>query len=186
MYNFHLNEKNDIRLYYLYLLNYWFLWKFTRILFCSESVFNHKEMKKKMLRYKIYLIFYHFLVFTDKNEEKWWIIKFIGSGHAPSHIRTTLWGYAGEVRHVRASPGWRRGGGHIHSNNSGLMLRHWISELPFWVGNLYILSIYVMINKKCAALRMYKCMGGPLGPPQNVCSLWLHKICARIFVAQRN
>ena len=99
------------------------------------------------------------------------ICSIIGSGHAPSHIRTTLWGYAGEARHVRASPGWRR-------RNAGLMLRHWLSELPFWRGNLYILSIYVMSNKKCAALRVYKCIGGPLGPPKNVCSLWPHKMCA--------
>ena len=29
----------------MYLLNYWFLRKFTGILFCSESISNHKKVK---------------------------------------------------------------------------------------------------------------------------------------------
>ena len=45
------------------------------------------------------------------------------------------------------------------------------SELPFCREILYIFSIYTITDNKCAALRMYKCMGGPLGPPKNLCGL---------------
>ena len=70
---------------HLYLLNYQFLWKFTGILFCSESVFNHKKkiyissmltnlqseffFKKEGIFYQLFFsvnidriyLFYHFL-----------------------------------------------------------------------------------------------------------------------------
>ena len=36
------------------------------------------------------------------------------------------------------------------------------------------LTICIIINKICGALRPQKCMSGPLGPPKNMCSLWLH------------
>ena len=43
-------------------------------------------------------------------------------------------------------------------------------EIPLDFGYLY------KNNRKCAALRLHKYMGGPLGPPKNSCCLWLHKI----------
>ena len=39
----------------------------------------------------------------------------------------------------------------------------------------YILSIYIIINKTCAALRPHKCMSCPLVSPKKPCSLWLQK-----------
>ena len=92
----------------------------------------------------------------------------IGSGYATTYDRTILCGLCGRGEEHQTLP-------RLDAEQRWPHVKT-LSELPFWMGNLYILSIYVMINKKCAALRMYKCMGGPLGPPKNVCSLWLHKI----------
>ena len=50
--------------------------------------------------------------------------------------------------------------------------------------------IYITINKPCAALRIQKGMGGPLGPPKIICSLGLHQSsffhnCKKILMCAR-
>ena len=59
---------------HLYFLNYRILWKFTRILFCAESVFNHKKQWKKaniLNKSTIFAIFLILWVKTEKNAKKW-------------------------------------------------------------------------------------------------------------------
>ena len=48
------------------------------------------------------------------------------------------------------------------------------SRLIIFGGKPLDFSIYIVFNKSCAASRPHKCMGGPLGPPKILCSLWLH------------
>ena len=38
-------------------VNYQILWKFTRILFCAESVFNHKKQCKSLNKFSILAVF---------------------------------------------------------------------------------------------------------------------------------
>ena len=65
--------------------------------------------------------------------------------------------------------------------------RIYLYNFPFWNENSAYMrianspcvsgiwsSIYITINKSCACLMPHKYMGGPLGPPKNLCSLWLH------------
>ena len=101
--------------------------------------------------------------------------KLLGAVTLPFILEQHSGANAGVARHVTASPGWRRAQAERWPHVKTLIIR-----FVTWMGNLYILSIYVMINKKCAALRMYKCMGGLFGPPKNVCRLQLHKICAAL------
>ena len=50
------------------------------------------------------------------------------------------------------------------------------SQMIIMAGNLLDLSIYIIINKTCTALRSHKCIIDPLGPPKIMYSLWLYKI----------
>ena len=64
----------------------------------------------------------------------------------------------------------------VHDDNSNASQHQEVrsamqSELPFCREILYIFSIYIITNNKCAVLRMYKCMGGPLGLPMHLCGL---------------
>ena len=49
-----------------------------------------------------------------------------------------------------------------------------ISWLIILAGKQLDLTIYIIINKTCAALWPHKYMSDPLGPPKNLCSLWLN------------
>ena len=65
----------------------------------------------------------------------------------------------------------------LASHGCVLMLRTQAkSQMIIMVLNLLDLSNYIIINKICAAFRPHKYMSGPLGPLENLSSLWLHKI----------
>ena len=53
---------------YLYLFNYQFLWKYTWILFCSESIFNHKKWKinQNIFKYNPFFFFYDLKLIPNK------------------------------------------------------------------------------------------------------------------------
>ena len=54
-----------------------------------------------------------------------------------------------------------------YDNSAGLVVAWEIARF---------LSIYTIDNKTYSPIRLYKYMGGTIGPPKNTCSLWLHKI----------
>ena len=63
---------------------------------------------------------------------------------------------------------------HHHTLQSELLI-WWEKPLDF--EHLY---------EKCVVLRTYKCMGGPLGPLKNLCSLWLHKFFFEFYPQNGN